>query len=298
MSYHILVASSKKNSLIGRGFLPGKEKKDQGHYYFGTFNAFKINFPRHFSWVRPSFIRHILLPSSSAETLKPVTWVLQWNTVLKYFFFSAWNSPSVSFHMYFWWFVVPRTVTKYEARIMDFIFCKQGFVVWAWTFANLMDLNMIFTVTPDSGTQWLETITTGRKQPLETRKMRIRTYNKSNHWNRWIFLQSKHLKKQSVMLLVANHQTMANTDGDFPPGKQNRWCKPTFRAKATNKCQAGSTWVKNRTWLMLGPESMKKKPRFSDSSCSNRNILTRYICKVLGDLPLWDLQSGFLVLGW
>lgn len=49
---------------------------------------------------------------------------------------------------------------------MDCIFCKQAFVVWALTFASSMDLSMIFTITPDSATPWLETITTGRKQAL------------------------------------------------------------------------------------------------------------------------------------
>lgn len=152
--------------------------------------------------------------------------------------------------MYFWCFIVPRAVNKYEARIMDCIFCEQGFVVWALTFASSMDLNMIFRVTPDSGTPWLETTTTGRNRlfkPESFGLMRIQTYNKSIHWNRWIFLQSKHLKKQNVVLLVANNQTMANTDGDFPPGKQNRRCKLTFRAKATDKYQAGSSWVKSRS---------------------------------------------------
>lgn len=92
------------NSLIRKEYLKNqwacsrKGKEKSGSVLLWRF--FFFNFPGHCSWAQPSsFIRHVLLPPSSAEILKPVTWVLQWNMVLKYCFLSMEisSSPSPSY---------------------------------------------------------------------------------------------------------------------------------------------------------------------------------------------------------
>lgn len=46
---------------------------------------------------------------------------------------------------------------------MNRVFCKQGVVIWALPFANAIDLNMLCTITPDSGTLWLNSIMAGNQ---------------------------------------------------------------------------------------------------------------------------------------
>lgn len=46
---------------------------------------------------------------------------------------------------------------------MNRILCKQGVVIWALAFANAIDLNMLCTVTPDSGTLRLNSIMAGNQ---------------------------------------------------------------------------------------------------------------------------------------
>lgn len=102
-----------------------------------------------------SFIKGILLPHFSAEETSHVSVTVKY--CFEILFSLHGNLPDFFFFSIciFAIFVVPRAVKKYEAGIMNHIFCKQSAVIGALAFAYAIDPNTLCTDTPDSDTLWL-----------------------------------------------------------------------------------------------------------------------------------------------